>query len=398
MSQAGKPVDRGEYIAKNAEGDREMDLLAGVRVLDLTRLYPGPFCTLLLADMGAEVIKVESPGEGDYMRAMGPGLGEYSLYFQNLNRGKKSIVLNLKKQGGAEAFLRLAAGAAVVVEGFRPGVMAALGLGYEDVKKVNPGIVYCSITGYGQDGPFRLRAGHDINYIATAGILGISGQEGREPVFAGVQIGDVGGGSLMALTGILAALYARARSGEGCYIDASMLDGLVAWLPMPLADLFAGNRTGRGQAMLNGGLACYNVYRTADGEYMSLGALEPKFWAQFCLAVGRKDLIDRQYQHDQESLKKECREIFAAATRASWEKVFAEFDACCEPVLSLQEMTEHPQVRARGLVEGGRQAFPLKISGRRPMRHAPAPGLGEHTRELLLAAGYTEEEIAELEK
>jgi len=373
-----------------------MNLLAGVRVLDLTRLYPGPFCTLLLADMGAEVIKVESPGEGDYMRAMGPGQGEYSQYFQNLNRGKKSMILNLKKPAGVQAFLRLAGVSDVVVEGFRPGVMAALGLGYEDVKKVNPGIVYCSISGYGQDGPFRDRAGHDINYIATAGILGISGQDGQHPVFPGVQIGDVGGGALIALTGILAALYARSQNREGYYIDASMLDGLVAWLPMPLADLFAGSRTARGQAMLNGGLACYNIYRTADGEYMSLGALEPKFWAQLCRAAGRDDLTDKQYQHDQKALKEECAAVFASKTRAVWEEILKEYDACCEPVLTLQEMIEHPQVRIRGLVSEQGPAFPLKISGQRPSQQASAPRLGEHTRELLLACGCPEGELSEL--
>jgi crotonobetainyl-CoA:carnitine CoA-transferase CaiB-like acyl-CoA transferase len=344
--------------------------------------------------MGAEVIKVESPGEGDYMRDMGPGAGEYSRYFQNLNRGKKSIVLNLKKKAGVEAFLRLAAGAAVVVEGFRPGVMDSLGLGYQEVKKVSSGIIYCSISGYGQDGPYRLRAGHDINYIATAGILDISGRE--EPFFAGVQVADVGGGALMALTGILAGLYARTLSGQGCCLDVSMLDGLVSWLPMPLADLFAGNPVGRGQAPLNGGYACYNVYRTADGGYMSLGALEPKFWQQFCLAAGREDLIQRQYQDNQVWLKQECAGIFAARTRSEWENVLNNFDACCEPVLSLQEMTDNPQVRARGLVEQEGPAFPLKISGERPSRQAPAPLLGEHTRELLLASGYSDGELSQL--
>ncbi len=372
-----------------------MNLLGGVRVLDLTRLYPGPFCTLLLADMGAEVIKVESPGEGDYTRTMGPELCEYSVYFQNLNRGKKSITLNLKKAEGVQAFLRLASGADVVVEGFRPGVMASLGLGYEDVKKANSRIVYCSISGYGQDGPFRERAGHDINYMATAGVLGISGREDGFPVFPGVQVGDVGGGSLMALNGILAALYARSQSGEGCYIDVSMLDGLLAWLPMPLADLFAGSCTERGKALLNGGVACYNVYRTADGGYISLGALERKFWVQFCLAVGRDDLIDKQYHNDQISLKAECTAIFAAKSRAQWEEVFKNYDACCEPVLILQEVIEHPQVKARGLINGKGPTFPLKISGERPFRQSPAPRLGEHTRELLLAVGYTEGEIQE---
>ncbi|MBS4023728.1 MAG: CoA transferase [Dethiobacter sp.] len=375
-----------------------MDLLKGVRVLDLTRLYPGPFCTMLMADMGAEVIKVESPGEGDYMRDMGPPGEKFSLYFSNLNRNKKSISLNLKTEEAVELFLRLAARADVVVDGFRPGVVAALGIGYEQVKRVAPDIVYCSISGYGQDGPYRERAGHDINYMAIAGILGISGQEDGPPLFPGIQVGDVGGGALMALTAILGALFARSCGRGGSYLDVSMLDGLISWLPMPVADLSAGREVARGRAMLNGGLACYDVYRTADGCYMSLGALEPKFWAEFCRGAGREELIERQYETNQRALKKEVEDIFASRTRKEWEEIFNQFDACCEPVLTLQEMTEHPQVVSRGMIADSSPAFPFKVSGQKLPSAGIAPVLGQHTVELLMEIGLTDDELDRLEK
>lgn len=370
-----------------------MNLLQGIRVLDLTRLYPGPFCTMLLADMGAEVIKIESPGEGDYMRLMGPANGEERLYFRMLNRNKKSITLNLKDKQAVSLFLRLAEKADVIVEGFRPGVTEALGIGYQAVREVNREIVYCSVSGYGQDGPYRERAGHDVNYIALAGILGLTGSKGGPPVIPGVQIGDVGGGSLMAVMAILAAVVARQRGGGGCFLDVAMLDGLVSWLPLAAAELFAGYPAARGEMMLNGGLACYAVYRTADGGYMSLGALEPKFWEAFCRAAGRDDLISRQYQAEQESLSIEVAAIFASRPRREWEEAFEKADACCEPVLSLEEALRHPQVRARGLVAGQSLAFPVKVSGQEKKADRPAPSLGQHTREVLLAAGCTEQEI-----
>lgn len=369
-----------------------MELLKGIRVLDLTRLYPGPYCTLLLAQMGAEVIKVESPGEGDYMRYLGPDGSIASLYFESLNRGKKSIALNLKKEKEKEVFLCLAATADVLVEGFRPGVMASLGLGYEDIKQVNADIIYCSITGYGQDGPYRDRAGHDINYIALAGILGLTGLQGGPPAIPGVQIGDVGAGALMACVGILAALVNRQAGRGGRYLDIAMLDGLVSWLSMPLADCFAGKPTGRGKMMLNGGLACYNVYRTADGGYMSLGALEPKFWQNFCRAVGREDLVGRQFDEDQDRLVLDLQKLFAEKTRKEWEELLSGADACCEPVLSLEEMKKHPQLQARGMVTGGKfPAFPFKVMPEKEEEPAPAPTLGQDTGEILRGLGLPEE-------
>lgn len=374
-----------------------MELLKGIRVLDLTRLYPGPYCTLLLAQMGAEVIKVESPGEGDYMRYMGPEGSAGSLYFESLNANKKSIALNLKKERERDVLLRLAATADILVEGFRPGVMDALGLGYEDIKKVKPDIIYCSITGYGQDGPYRDRAGHDLNYIALAGILALTGTQSGAPVIPGVQIGDVGGGALMACTGILAALFNRQAGRGGCYLDVAMLDGLISWLSMPLADSFAGRPVGRGQMVLNGGLACYNVYRTADGGFMALGAMEPKFWQNFCKAAGREDLLPRQYEDDQERLIGELQELFAGKTRKEWETLLAGADACCEPVLSIGEMKSHPQVEARGLVVDGKfPAFPFKVTPGIKAKESPAPALGQDTEAVLRELGLTKEEVDEI--
>ena len=373
-----------------------MELLRGIRVLDLTRLYPGPFCTMMLADMGADVVKVESLGVGDYMRKMGPMNGDDSHYFHLLNRNKKSMTLNLKDPKGLELFLRLAADADVVVEGFRPGVVDSLGIGYDDVCRVNPNIIYCAITGYGQDGPLRDRAGHDLNYIALSGILHATGSADGTPVIPSVQIGDVGGGAQMALSSILAALFARERGQGGTYIDVAMLDGLVSWLPLGMAEVFAGKTVERGKSELNGGVACYSVYKTADGGYMALGALERKFWLQFCAAVERYDLGDEQYTRNQDELKQELAQIFLQKTRSEWEEVFRSVDACCEPVLALHEVENHPQVKARKMVSGTSLGFPVKYKDDLSEQNVPAPTIGQHSREVLLEVGLTEDEIASL--
>lgn len=371
-------------------------LLKGIRVLDLTRLYPGPFCTMMMVELGAEVIKVESPDEGDYLRDIGPADVDGSISFRLLNQNKKSITLNLKTAEGVELFMRLAKEADVVVEGFRPGVVAALGIDYAAVKVVNPEIIYCSITGYGQDGPYRNRAGHDINFIAMSGILGITGLPDGQPVIPGVQIGDVGGGALMALSGILAALYGRSNGQGGSYLDVAMLDGLIAWLPLSAAEHFAGLPVGRGTSLLNGGYACYHVYQTADGGYMALGALEVKFWKSFCLAVGREDLIERQYESNQKSLKNELKSIFLQHDRQFLQEIFSSHNCCCEPVLSLAEAFEHPQVQARQTVGNMSLSFPLKITPQEESLTQPAPRLGEHTAEVLTALGYGQKELEEL--
>src|SRR3954454_19308716 len=275
--------------------------LAGVRVLDLTRLLPGGFCTGLLADFGADVLKVEDTGLGDYVRWAPPRYegaepSAASALFLSLNRNKRSIRVNLKTDAGREVLLRLVREADVLVEGFRPGVMDRLGVGYERLREENPGLVYCAITGYGQDGPYRDRSGHDMNYLGLVGVLGLTGDRGGPPVQSAGQIADLGGGALMAAVGILAALRGRDRSGEGQLVDVSMADGSLSWLAMVAAKYLAdGVVPERGGLPLAGSLVCYRPYACADG-YVTLGALEPKIWQAWCRGVGREDLIERQFE------------------------------------------------------------------------------------------------------
>ena len=275
--------------------------LAGLRVLDLSRLLPGGFCSLLLADFGADVIKVEDTGMGDYVRWAPPfyegaDRTAASALFLSLNRNKRSIRVDLKSEQGREVLLRLARDADVLLESFRPGVMDRLGVGYETLREANPGLVYCAITGYGQDGPLRDRAGHDMNYLGRIGLLGLSGDADGPPVQAAGQIADLGGGALMAAFGILAALRERDRTGEGQFVDSSMADGALSWLAMVAARYFAEGRTPRrGELELAGSLVCYRPYRCSDG-WVTLGALEPKFWQACCRGVGREDLIERQFE------------------------------------------------------------------------------------------------------
>ncbi|MFQ5856553.1 MAG: CaiB/BaiF CoA transferase family protein [Anaerolineae bacterium] len=385
-------------------------LLTGMRVLDLSRLLPGPYCTMLLADQGADVIKVEDPAGGDYARFSEPFVDGTSVIFEMLNRGKRSIALNLKTDAGRDIFLHLAGDADVILEGFRPGTVDRLGIGFEGVRAVNPRIVYCSLSGYGQTGPRRDRAGHDINYIGLAGLLGLNRRAGELPVVPGVQIADLSGGLLAAL-GIMAALWARDRTGTGHHVDVSMFDGVMSWLVMAAAPLLAGTprpRSGRqgvpapGQALLTGGVPCYNVYETADGRYMSLGALEPKFWQNFCEAVDCEDLLGSGY--DPGAID-DVRAIFRQHTQAEWTQVFSATDACCEPVLTLEEALSGPQTQARKMVvdnehpQAGRLrqlGAPVKFSDADAEIGGPAPALGEHTGEILTALGYSVEEIAVL--
>jgi crotonobetainyl-CoA:carnitine CoA-transferase CaiB-like acyl-CoA transferase len=398
--------------------------LRGVRVLDLSRLLPGGFCSLLLADFGAEVLKVEDTGMGDYIRWSPPYYegahdSAKSALFLSLNRNKRSIRLDLKSDGGRAALLRLVAEYDVVLESFRPGVLDRLGVGYEAMREVNPGIVFCAISGYGQDGPKVQASGHDMNYLGLIGLLGLTGSSGGEPVQAAGQIADIGGGALMAAFGIMAALRERdgapARdgraavpgSGEGQIVDISMADGALSWLAMVAATYFAdGTVPRRGELPLAGSLICYRPYECSDG-WVSLGALEPKFWAAWCRGVGREDLVQKQFERPGSAVHAEVQEIFRARTRAQWEAFAGEHDCCLEPVLELDEALSSDLVAARGMVveleqPGAQQpvrqlGIPVKL-GRTPGDHQqlPGPALGEHTEEVLLAAGYTPEQVAEL--
>lgn len=386
--------------------------LDGTLVLDLTRLLPGPLCSMWLADFGAEVIKIEQPGRGDYTRWMPPLRGDTSGLFLLLNRNKKSVTLDLKQPQGREVFLRLVREADILLEGFRPGVMERLGLGYRQLSEINPRLVYCAITGFGQDGPYVRAAGHDINYIGLAGILGQTGTSGTEgaPVLPAVQIADIGGGALPALAGILLALLARQRSGRGQLVDVAMLDGVVSWLPVLLWPLVAGQKQapGRGEGQLNGGLACYNVYRCRDGSFLAVGALEPQFWREVCCCLQREDLVPLQFAWDkQDWLKKTLQGIFIEQDRSYWLELFQGRDACVTPVYDLTEVAADPQVQHRGLLwhlEHPRlgsllqPGLPLHMPGVELKSAQPPPDLGQHTDEVLARFGYTRSEIADLRR
>ena len=381
--------------------------LEHLRILDLSRLLPGPYCTLLFADLGADVIKVEELGKGDYIRWMPPMAGEVSSGLLALNRGKRSMTLDLKKPEGVATMKRLVRTADVVLESFRPGVMDRLGVGYDDLSKENERLVYCALTGFGQDGPYKMRAGHDINYLGYAGVLDIIGERGGPPVVPGVQIADVGGGGLMAAVGILAALSERDRTGRGRFVDISMMDGAVSWLQMH-AQAFAitGVTPERGTMRLSGGPACYRIYRCGDGKYVTVGALEPQFWAALCEALGVPDLIEQQYAPEEEQavMHKRLEEIFLQKSRDEWVAELGHLDACFGPVNDLGEALDDPHVRARAMVREVPSPLgpvrtvgnPLKMIGDEQPPLRPAPGLGEHTDEVLKEAGFGPEEIESL--
>jgi alpha-methylacyl-CoA racemase len=383
--------------------------LAGIRVLDLTRLLPGSMCTLHLADMGADVIKVEDPWQGDYGRTMGPRRKTTSLRFLMINRNKRAVKLDLKQPQGREVFLQLMRDADVIVESFRPGVVDRLGIGYEHVRAVNPRIVYCSISGYGQTGPYREKAGHDLNYCACTGISDQIGLRGGAPVVPNFQIADLVGGSLSAAMAILAALVEVQRTGDGRYIDVSMSDCTLAHAVTALMTYAeTGTTRARGEDFLSGGLPCYAIYATSDNGYMALGALEQKFWRTFCETVDRADLIDKHWVDGKvaDSVRAEVAAIFASNTQAHWVELFGDIDCCVTPVLSLDESMDNVQLRAREMfvtAEHPREgsvpqfAFPVKFSDFAFTIERHAPMHGEHTREILTDSGYSDQQIAELE-
>ena len=375
--------------------------LNGLRVLDLTRLLPGAYCTLLLADMGADVIKIEEPGSGDYMRWYPPLIDGQSAAFNALNRNKRSLTLNLKSDAGRELFLALAARADVVVEGNRPGVMDRLGVGWTALRERNPRLVMAAITGYGQDGPMAQAAGHDLNYMAIAGALSLNARRGEAPHPLAVQVADIGGGGQAAAVAILGALLAVARGGEGGFLDVSMTDGAFSWLAVPLSQVrTTGQPVPRGMHRLTGRYACYGVYECADGRHLSVGALEPKFWRALCEALERPDLVEDQYADGeaQERVRAELAAVIASRSRAEWEERLAGLEVCCEPVLELEEVGEHPQIRARGLVverpTGVEIAPAVRLEG--GWRRLDPPRLGEHTAELLAEVGVDAARLEEL--
>jgi alpha-methylacyl-CoA racemase len=384
--------------------------LADIKVLDLSRLLPGGFCSLMLADFGADVLKVEDTGMGDYVRWSPPyhdGAEDSakSALFLSLNRGKRSIRLNLKEDAGREVLLKLARRYDVLLESFRPGVMDRLGVGPERLRDENPRLVYCSISGYGQDGPYTARSGHDMNYLGLNGLLGLTGEPDGPPVQPAGQIADLGGGALMAAFGILAALRERERSGQGQIVDASMFDGSLSWLAMVAARyLCDGVVPGRGGLDLAGGLICYRPYACRDG-WVTLAALEPKFWLEWCRGVGREDLVDEQFETPGSEAHAEVERIFLARTRDEWSEFAARHDCCLEPVFALDEALDSALVRAREMVvevdqpgtDGVRMlGVPVKLSRTPGAPAGPGPALGQHTDEVLRALGYSAGELSSL--
>ncbi len=356
-------------------------LLAGVRVLDLSRLLPGPLCTLYLAQMGAEVIKIEEPG-GEYARGM-PEL------FAQVNRGKKSVTLDLRKPDHVAKFKALVPDADVVVESFRPGVMERYGCGYEELRKLNPRLVYAALTGYGQNGPYRDLAGHDTNYLSLAGVLDQTGAEGAAPAPCNVQIADVAGGSLNCVIGILAALFGARASGVGTFVDVAMLDGALALQVSALAALRTlGHSNPRGTDTFTGGLPNYNIYECADGKHLALGALEPKFFAKLCAAVNRPDLAGKPLLPGTAGagLRAELAALFRTRTRDDWAQSLLFTDACVTPVLTVEEALNNEQVKVRGMVldDGGKPAFNLPIKfGSAVVQNGVSPRLGADNDSLL---------------
>jgi crotonobetainyl-CoA:carnitine CoA-transferase CaiB-like acyl-CoA transferase len=387
-----------------------MSALKGLRILDLTLTLPGPYCTHLLADFGAEVIKIENPEGGDWFRRDKPAINGWGLRFLNLNRNKKSLVLNLKSPAGKEIFFSLVKNSQAVVEGFRPGVVERLGIDYSRVKEINPRVVYCSISGYGQNGPYRLLAGHDINYLGYSGILDLVGYEDRPPSLPSIPIADYSAGGLMAAVGILLALMAVQKTGKGQFVDISMLDGVMGFQHAPLAEYLATRAAPeRGKFWLAGNIPCYSIYETKDRKAITLGPLEPHFWANLCRVLGREDFIDHQWAEGEkgQEVYNFLQKTFRQKTRDEWVDFFQGQDICMGPVKDMREALDDPQVQHRQMIvevehpQAGRLkqiGIPIKLSETPGEIKNPAPSLGQHTEELLKELGYSEEAVESLRR
>lgn len=328
--------------------------LKSIKVLDLTRLLPGPYCTMLLADFGADVIKIEEPHIGDYARFFEPKIEGKSAFFHSLNRNKRSIRLDLKSVNDKNKFLQMVEDADVVVESFRPGVMERLGLDYDTLKRRNPRLIYCAITGYGQTGPYKDKPGHDINYLSYAGLLDLMGERGGRPVIPATTIADIGGGALPAVIGILMALHERHESKKGQFVDIAMMDGVISWLQTVLPAYLATDvLPKRGEQVFDGGRASYSVYETKDGRYLAVGAVEMKFWEVFCRTIEREDFINQLDEplHTQYQMKSAIQEVIFQRDLEEWVSVFSEVEACVSPVNNLKEMIQDPHVQAREMIQ-----------------------------------------------
>jgi len=379
--------------------------LTGTRVLDLSRLLPGPYCTQLLADLGADVIKIEEPGKGDYMRELIPGV------YEAVNRNKRSVTLNLKSEKGCDTFYRIAKNADILVESFRPSVTTKIGIDYSTIEKINPSIIYCSISGYGQDGPYRDRPGHDINYLGIAGALSIPGEINKQPGRPGLPIGDLSSG-LFAAFSILAAIMLREKTGEGQYIDVAMTDGLISWMSVRAGDFLLGGNTPTQKDEM-GHLSPSNaVFRTKDKKEITIGAVENVFWLKLCEVLKLKEALENEdYSTNIKRVKKgkeiysRLQKLFLKKTRDEWIRILDDAGIPCGPVYSYHETFRDPHVRERELFseiqyKGGkllRQVrFPVKFSNLKPRIYYPPPEIGEHTESFLLKEGFSRKEIEAL--
>ncbi|NHC41997.1 CoA transferase [Bacillus sp. MM2020_1] len=386
-----------------------MGILKGLKVLDFSTLLPGPFATMMLADMGAEVIKVESPDRVDLTKHLEPMDGEVSALFGQLQRSKRSLALDLKQHEAREVVYKLVQEYDIVVEQFRPGVMERLSIGYEKLKEINPRVIYCSITGYGQTGPLRNKAGHDINYLALSGAASYSSRKNEAPVPAGIQVADIAGGSMPAIIGLLAAVYQREKTGEGQYIDVSITDAVFSLNAMYGSGyLVDGVEPAAESLMLNGG-TFYDYYETLDHRYLSVGSLEPQFKTRLCHLIGDSKLVklcSSQRPEDQQAFKKTLKEVIKQKTFDEWLTLLGDdFDGCIEPVLKFSESVNHPQIQSRNLVvsvpksQGGSQkqiAFPIKFSTQSAEYRFTGVQTGTHTKDILKEAGFDSQAIEEL--
>lgn len=317
-------------------------LLEGVRVLDLSQYIPGPFATRQLADLGAEVIKIEPPDGDPMRRILYQGTDETSPIYRHLNRGKRICRLDLKSEPGKATLIELIRDANVLLESFRPGVLEKLGFGQQEIKLLNPSLVHCALSGYGQTGPYRNRAGHDINYLAASSALSVSGLP-EKPILPFPPIADHAG-AMQASTTILAALFAQQKHGTGAYLDISLFESTLSWQYLSYFE-----PQSRGEGLLSGGMACYNIYQCADQKFISLGALEAHFWSNFCIAVGQKDWITRQLEAmPQHKLIKECRQLFVSQPRLYWDELLRNVDCCYEALVEPNELPELDHIQARG--------------------------------------------------
>lgn len=373
--------------------------LDGLHVLDLSRLMPGPLCTMILGDLGADVIKVEEPEIGDYARSAPPFIGDAGAAFLMLNRNKRSITLNLKNARGQEILHKLAARADVFIETYQPGVAERLGVGYPVISQANERIIYCSISGYGQSGPYRDLPGHDLTYTAYSGAIGATGLKGGPPVIPAVQVSDIQGG-MYAVIAIMAALHQRGKTGKGEFIDISLMDAGVASMIIPLSFHFAGASTERGASFLSGGAPFYNIYETSDRKFISIAPLEPKFWIQLCTTLGLEKYGDKQLASEETTrqIYHDLAALFRQKSRDEWLNILKEHEIPCAPVYDVGEVPADPHIRSRKMIfEMETKAFgklsqlatPIRMSQNQPGVKLPPPKLGEHTLQILQELGYS---------